>query len=506
MNNNNKEINMKNENMERKVFLEELIKRGNGDATINWLKSIGYKVRFTYDDIEGEIEIIDYDTDNRKLLVKYLDNPKTEINTSSFLNCGIANVLGIKTSEFKVQIGQIFKDDKRDIIITSRKVMLSNNGKCTLNLKMYKYKCNKCGFECGEHYKDGEFKEELWVNESNLLNGVGCSCCCRNPQIVVEDINSIVANEETHWMIKYFKGGYEEAKMYTKSSNQKIYPICPDCGRVKDREMKINTIFNSCSIGCFCNDGISYPEKFMFNVLEQLGLTFKTQLNKTIFNWCDKYRYDFYFEFNNDKYIIETHGIQHYEDRNKSKVKDVKENDRLKKELALVNGIKEENYIIVDCRYSTLEWIKKYVLKSKIKELFNLNSIDWDKVQKYACSNLIKKACEYKRNNPIMSTGEIGNIMGYTYNTIASWLKIGNEYSWCNYDVNIEIKNRNIKNSLRKSIEIFKDGISLGIFESAKELERQSEELFGVRLLNSKISMVCNGKKPQYKGYIFNFI
>ena len=36
------------------------------------------------------------------------------------------------------------------------------------------------------------------------------------------------------------------------------------------------------------------------------------EYNKKHEKWVQKYRYDFYFELNNEKYIIETHGEQHY--------------------------------------------------------------------------------------------------------------------------------------------------------------------------------------------------
>jgi hypothetical protein len=35
-----------------------------------------------------------------------------------------------------------------------------------------------------------------------------------------------------------------------------------------------------------------------------------------------------------------------------------------------------------------------------------------------------------------------------------------------------------LKDKLIKHIEIFKDGISLGVYESAKQIEEQSERLF----------------------------
>ena len=43
-------------------------------------------------------------------------------------------------------------------------------------------------------------------------------------------------------------------------------------------------------------------------------------------------------------------------------------------------------------------------------------------------------------------------------------------------------------------------------FESTHDLERRSIELFGVKLLQGKISAVCLGNKPQYKGYVFSYV
>ena len=50
-----------------------------------------------------------------------------------------------KTIEFKVEIGQIFKDDKRDIVITNREYRKEKHGKSMVNVKYYKYTCNICG-------------------------------------------------------------------------------------------------------------------------------------------------------------------------------------------------------------------------------------------------------------------------------------------------------------------------------------------------------------------------
>ena len=160
----------------------------------------------------------------------------------------------------------------------------------------------------------------------------------------------------------------------------------------------------------------------------------------TTFKWCGKYKYDFYFEYDNEQYIVETHGGQHYRDntkfrRNYSKI-GIKENDKLKKELALENEIKEENYIVIDCRYSELDWIKNNkngILNSRLAELFDLSKIDWFKVDKFACSNLIKNLCEYWMNNQNITIVETGKKFGHADATIRRWLKYGNKFGWCTY-------------------------------------------------------------------------
>lgn len=48
--------------------------------------------------------------------------------------------------------------------------------------------------------------------------------------------------------------------------------------------------------------------------------------------------------------------------------------------------------------------------------------------------------------------------------------------------------------------------MSLGIYNSCAELERQSKKLFKTKLDSSNISKVCLGKKNFYKGYTFKYV
>lgn len=474
----------------RKVFLDDLPKWGDG-VRINWSKSVGYKFKFVYDDIEGEIEILDYISKGQCLTVKYLGREPFKTTTSNIISGHLSAVLGKYTGKFKSEVGQVFKDDKRDLIIISREYRqqeLNKKGKVyAKNWKYYKYKCNKCGYEG-------------WILESHLLRGNGGCACCTN-KVAVLGINTIWDTDR--WMCDLGLSE-EDAKKYTKGSGVYIFVKCPKCGNEKN--ISISSILTYKSICCLCGDGVSYPEKIIISVLNQIGIKFTSQLSKTTFEWCSNKRYDFYFELNHKKYIIEAHGMQHYKHTGfKRKIKDEQENDKLKKELALNNGIYK--YIVIDCRYSDLSWIKESIINSELANMFDLSKVDWIKCENFALDDLVKEVCNYwnnKEENETISTIGKDNIWGVGSQTIRKYIKKGTILGWCNY--NPKEEKRKLCNSKKKVKILDKCGILLGEFESYAELERRSEELFGTRLLASKVSMVCSGDRSSHKGFTFQYI
>lgn len=426
----------------RKIFLDDLPRRtGYKSNPISWKNSIGYKVRFIYDDIDGEIKIIDYDRDKLRLTVVY-NGDIFNIHTGNFVECKLSIILGTYKVDYLYNIGDRIVDEKRDLVIIDRKRSERKNNRASR--RVYRYRCNKCGFECGKHYKKGECKEELWISEYDIIKGNGCSCCSRNSSTIVEGINDVPTTAS--WMVKYFQGGYDEAKMYSKGSVRKVQFSCPDCGNKKTKS--VNEMYGDKTLGCTCGDGFSYPEKFLFSLLNQLNVNFETQLSKTTFRWCDKYRYDFYLpEYN---MIIETHGLQHYEEAGKryKGLNEQQENDKIKKNIALDNGV--ENYIELDCRHSEMDWIKKSVLNSKLKNILDLSKVDFEKADLYAItSNKVREVCDYWNNKEEWETTNTiakNNKWGITANiTIINYLKRGVKLGWTNYNPKEESKKSQFK-------------------------------------------------------------
>ena len=283
-----------------------------------------------------------------------------------------------RTSEFKINIGQTFKDEKRDLIIINREKRKYRNQ----YKKWYKYKCNKCGWDKG------------WIEESSLLNGNGCACCSGN--VIVEGINDIPTTAP--WMVKYFQGGYNEAKKYTSNSGKKIIPICPDCGRVYSKKIAIANINLNKGFGCSCKDTKSKISKYMTCLLIQLEN--KNNFNnfeiEKRFDWCiyfNPYKnkncfgiYDFVIE--KLKLIIETDGGFHRQDNsmNGQTKEESQYIDKSKDYVALKNG-----YEVV--RISDVGDFKENIINSKLNEIFDLSNIDWTLCKEYSMKNIYKEIC-----------------------------------------------------------------------------------------------------------------
>lgn len=469
-----------------KVVLDELPHIYDAQTKgIDWYRSIGKYVKFVYEDdyenINGKLYIIDYNKETRKLKIEYNDKI-SEIRTSRLQDGNIKKLIGVslkttqgKFSDFKIDIGHNIKDNKRDFTILDRKRI--NTQKYQYR-KMYKYQCNICG------YNDG------WLEECDILHHKsGCSCC--NNSTVVEGINDIPTTDS--WMIPYFQGGYNEAKQYVYGSTVKINPICPICGRVKRNKIAISQIHSRRSIGCICNDGISYPEKFFMEVLNQLNIKYLYQVSKNDFKWIDKYYYDFYLVDYNC--IVETNGLQHYKDVNWCPRVNIQKNDKIKRNLAVQNNI--THYIEIDCRKSELEFIKNSILQSDLSDFIDLNNVDWKKCSEYACSTITKAVCDFweTNNHDYLLTSEHFHL---SVGCIKSYLKKGNLIGWCLYPYY----------SYRKVL-VFKDSAFIGIYDSTKSLEEISETEFIMPLGQTQIINNCNENKhgfcKKYKGFHFIF-
>lgn len=278
-----------------------------------------------------------------------------------------------------------------------------------------------------------------------FCKGYRCAVCSN--QKVIYGINSICdTNPE---LIKYFVD-IEDAKSCSISTKNRKRCKCPNCGYQKDI-----FVYNLArqGFGCpICSDGLSYPNKFMANVLLQIQQKYPNMYFETekTFKWsknivhdnpklCGSKKYDFYVNYIGE-IIIECHGAQHYNDvffngSNRCKtLEEEKDNDNIKQDLAVNYCVLKDRYIVIDCSKSTMEFIKNSIMQSNLPNLLNFTErdIDWVECEKVASSSLLVQCCDLW-NSGITSAAQIANMIGINYVTSLKYLKKGNSIGLCRY-------------------------------------------------------------------------
>ena len=190
---------------------------GRNKGKVNRQAMVGMKLELEYEQEIYIVRIIEYiKGDNYSKFKIEHDGEIKEIACGNFMAGNFGGILNKVTKSFKLKIGDKIKDEGRDITIIDREYRETKytNGK-SINYKWYKYRCNKCGWDEG------------WIVEGSLLKQKqGCSCC--RGFTVVENINSIWTTDR--WMCDLGLSE-EDAKTHTKCSRDKVFVVCPKCGK-----------------------------------------------------------------------------------------------------------------------------------------------------------------------------------------------------------------------------------------------------------------------------------
>lgn len=363
----------------RKCDLSQIpTKKTDTRIIYDWSKAIGLKIPFEYDGLKDYFEIINYESRD-KVYIKY--NNKTKMLYGKYIRKGKIAKIFDEEIDWKYHIGENIQYNKKgyetNITITAKYYSKDNpdfKKGYERNYKWYQYKCNVCGYNCT--------MDNFWINEVDLKDGKSCGCCAGTKVIKgVNDISTTAPDLMIYLVDKEF--GYT----HTKTTNKSTLMRCPICGYEKN--MQFHKLYYQNFACPHCSDGFSYPERFMMAVLKMSNINYKYQLTKKDFDWCGKYRYDFYLPDYN--WIIETHGRQHYED-GWYKASYQQKIDKIKKDLALSNGI--DNYIELNCSESTKEYIKNSIDNSDLINIIN-KEINYDAVNVLAEKSLFREVCLY---------------------------------------------------------------------------------------------------------------
>lgn len=250
---------------------------------------------------------------------------------------------------------------------------------------------------------------------------LGCNCSiCDGKQILIGFNDMWTTNPELAKLLLNPNDGYR----YMQNSNVKVDWKCSECENiVKNKEIyNVNIRGLNCPM---CSDGMGFPEKYMYGILKESGVNF---IFDEKFDWSQGKRYDFHLPDYN--WIIEVHGVQHYRYTGRGRtLEEERENDRIKYELAKESGIND--YIVIDARESTVDWIKDSIANSELSNIIN-GDIDFEKIGRLASKSFVKVVCDLWNSNSL-NINEISEKVSISRVTVRTYLKRGAEIGWCNY-------------------------------------------------------------------------
>lgn len=298
------------------------------------------------------------------------------------------------------------------------------------------------------------------MNASVFKSNPHCPACSERNRVVIPGVNDF---HTFHPELSIYLNNYNDGFNFSKSGKKKKVELkCPDCGHIFMGYLD-TLIRSGFSCPC-CSDGISYPNKFIYNSLLQIKDEFNKIQREYYPRWCiykineeeKRGYYDIYFELKNgQKYIIEMDGaIGHGDKTSPWSKKNSNEIDNIKERLALEHDIKT---IRIDCRYGSNDrysYILNNIKESELSMILPLNKIDFNKSNDLSLTSYMKEACNLWNSG--LSRKEISNAIGLNGNTITHYLRNGAKYGMCDYNKK-ESRNRscNIKVICITTMKIF---------------------------------------------------
>lgn len=398
--------------------------------------------------------------------------------------------------QYKYQVGDIISSTNSSFrvlkqIRMERQRMVRGKKEITTE-KGYLVKCVKDGYE-------------FEIFESNIPKNYGCPVCSNRK--IVKGINDVAT---THPDIAALFENIEDAYTTSYSTAKKFRFKCPKCGGIKiDCTNNITTNGFSCP---HCSDGVSYPNKFMAKLLNELKIDFDREVR---FDWCkypcfidetklDYGSYDFVIPEMN--IIIEADGglghgknvmttIRH--NRRKITVEETAYRDKMKDKLAIENGYK---IIRIDCFYHNLcdrfDIIVKNIKESDLANIFDLSNINFESIDYFCLTNsYVIDVVELWNNG--LTVAQIEKEMKLSLASVSKYLKICTKLGLCDYSRE-KSHRRSIDSTSKRSPYSVSYNNRIEVFSSYKELREFYEENYGINICRETLRRHINDDKLFY--------
>lgn len=441
----------------------------NNKGYISWSNSVGLTVEFYYYGEKHFLTILDYgNPDKDYVLIRVDDMPPEIVNTQKIRNLSF-NSLFFKPN-YIYNIGDIVNGMK-----IMEQLHMKEYGKGTKK-KHYKCKCVMDGYEC-------------ILMEEALKKGRKCPMCVG--KVLIVGHNDIATTDPDIVELLLDK---EDGYRYTRCSHKYVWVVCQICGHKK--YVRIEDLILNQGFSCpRCSDGLSYPNKFAYNVFEQIGDQYEKYIPEYSPDWAGRMRYDNYILLKDGtEIVIEMDGGFHYNDYGVRSAK----NDVIKDSLAKEHGI---DVIRVNCFYTKItqrfDIVRNGFIKA-VSKYFNLSDIDWKSANEAGISNRLIDVVNYYNEHPFASNQQIADHFHIGVVTIRHYLMMGESLGLCTY---VRHDPNRYKTSSPLMLYDSEQNI-VGVFISARHM---SEVMKDKGFHASSIRAAVN-REENYKGYVIKKI
>ena len=412
--------------------------RCNGSVTRKWThEEYVEKINELFD---GNIVVLGhYKNMNTKILHKcnkhnyeYMMNPIHALRRQGCKLCGYEITSEKRTKPLDVFLRQLHEKRGNEYSYISGYVNSSTNATFRHNMA------------------DGTYHDFVMTPNSMISSKYNCPCC--SGYQVYKGYNDF--NTKRPELAQYLVN-YQDGYKYTEWSSEELEWKCPSCGNIMKKKI---SYISKYGVTCpRCDDGYSYPNKFIYNSLLQIENQLDFLDREYRPDWCKyKYKdkncygiYDIYFEKNNKKFVIEMDGGLGHGNRSYTNSKTNRDElifrDKEKDRLASEHNIK---VIRIDCNYETndrYQFILNNILKSELSNILDLSKVNFNQSNTQSQQSLFIKAVELWNLGENIS--QIKSELHIHESTVTSYLKSALKYNMCDYSVK-ESRRRSYSNAV----------------------------------------------------------
>ena len=363
-------------------------------------------------------------------------------------------------------------------------------------LKRFKEKGNPDELEIIGNYKKSnepilvrcknDSRHIFYTNPTYLLGGMHCPYCTGHRVDSTNSLNSLRPD-----LTQCLKNK-EDGDKVTLKSEVVLELKCPNCGFEKNQTAKELTRYGfSCLV---CGDNISFPNKFIRNMLKMLNIPFVPEWKDS---WTEGKRYDVKFEKDGQNILVEMDGGFHKRETQYKTLKTNQETDRLKNELAKKNGYK---LIRINCDISDAKTIFKNIKNSELSDILDLKDFNWKECAIRSSKSILVEICKFYNINPNISMKELGKKFDVNPKTALKYLRKGKEIGLCS----VLVKEKKRRNKLLRVVnKITNKEVT---YNSARELIKNFENDFGINISERTLYRILKGETTNRFWNNFDFI